>query len=504
MPRLHGKELLLTPDEPTSTYDGLITQLRRYNVRDGLRALGALFAKLDKNPDKSTLIAGVHIPTFALPPLALELILASDDHVVGQLDDASLASLVRCFHSLRWPDLNDDTVDEALIRAGLSQFSYQVNDPYRLHRTVRVFREIWPLVSEAAAVDIQSVAREVFGVELDEVLLFGYAFATQATRGFVTAYSGPPIDHSLMTTFTETAQARFLSALSTTYAEVRERASATEQPDVLRKFRFNPLAIRPFVVPEVPPEGSSSTIHLTPCPKFIVDRVTEGLVFDFHRTLGKSFDDAFGHVVERYVGTLLRDKFDPQSVRGDFSYRVGKKKDRAPDWMVLGSDRAVVIEVKRTILYSRARALGSLRQVRQDVERTLQQAVNQLLRFRRQVSCVKGFPERQNLELVVATWDETWLGHSVLMKQVIGVPVGVHVHVVSVRELERLLSLSNIPDDLYELLWSKRVAGAADAEMDTSDWLARLGISQWPPLLALDEIAERFFARWNLGVGPPV
>lgn len=500
MVRFIGKNITFTQDDPPATYEELADALSALNVRDGLRTLGDAFAKLDETPNKSLYIQGTLVPSFALPPLALELILCSDDTKVGRIDDTVLTGLARCFHRLPWPDMLGDSPIELLIRMGQAQLSFQRNDPNRLARTTKVFLELWRTVPAAQALDLSSGTLTSFGLGLEETLLFGFAFSMRCRRGYVTRYGDLADSGRLGSLFTAEAQETFLRALAQTYDGIREQARLRQPAaDDLRKFRFNPLVTYPLVIPDEQPPEVSHPVYLAPCPKFFLDRISDGLVLDGRRKFGSSFNEAFGHVVQGYVGTLLRDRYGDASVRADFEYRIAKRKYRSPDWTLFGNGRAIVLEVKKSLLFPQARAFGRLSDVKADLARTLGKALQQLRSFAHHVRHLREYPSRLDIELVVVTWDETWWSNSILLDQVANAAPDAFVHVISVHELERLLGICDHPDDFYELLWSKRCAGGDDAQMDMGDWLSRLpGGSDFRPLASLDRVEDDLFERWGM------
>jgi len=496
MPEFLGKNVILTDDTRRSSYSELVAMLKSINVRDGLRELGRLFGVLDKQPTKCIQLGGALIPSFAIPPLALELILASDDTQTGQMDSAALSTLVQLFQALPAAKSDGDGALETMLRMGRAQFSFQTVDRYRLPRTARIFADIWKRVPQASKLDINQATQASFGGDLEATLLLGLVFAERARQGHVSPYPSLNTDHPVHQLFTPEAQLRFLNALSLDYSDFRKRARPPPSED-LRSYRFNPLALYPFILPDVQPSGKRDPVFLAPCCKFVLDRVTDGLVLDCRKRFGGEFNDVFGIAVEKYVGSLLLEAYGEQSVRGEFHYRVKSRKLLSPDWTVQGGKRAIVIEVKKTLLTPDAHSFGKMQTVRDDLQRNLRTAVRQLSEFRFNLRWLTDYPPAHDIEFVVVTWDDHWWTNSLLMDQV-RIPDGIHVHLMSVRELERLLAYCDSPVALYELLWAKRYAGAHEAKMDMGDWLARLPGTEPPPLASLARAQDEFLSRWHI------
>lgn len=499
MPELIGKNVLLRPEGKPRTYSELERLLGDINVRDGLRFLGELYSRISDSPTPIPQVNGVFIPRYVIPPIALELILASDDSKTGHLDDFSVADLVDCFHNLPAAPVDEEGAAESLIRMGQAELSFQRRDPYRLERIVRLLRDIWPKVPQAVGLDVQHATQSSFGLGLDETLLLGFAFSGRSKQGYLTAYAPLIADHPLAAVFTSEAQTRFLEALATSYQDVRTKAAPIGICDELRRYRFNPLALTPLVRPDIQPLDARFPVYVVPCPKFMLDRVSDGLICDLRKHFGAQFDNAFGHAVEAYVGDLLRSSYGDAAVRGEFRYSHPNGKRLSPDWTVLSNGTAIVIEVKKTLLRASARTYGALDQVREDLEDTLKKAMTQLSDFRRQQERISGYPLVHDTECVIVTWDDSWWANSILKDLIAGLPNDMFAHVVSVREIERILARCAAPDDFYRLLWSKRCAGPPDPYMDMADWLPRLpGGADFVHLPILTRTHEEFFTRYDI------
>lgn len=500
MPELLGKNILLTSDDPPTSYEQLHTLLARLNVRDTLRQFGELSARFDLGQEHAIVLQGTLVPLFALPVLALELILSSDDTPSASLDDHTLVELIRCYHALPWSDPTGDGAKEMLLRMAQSQFSFQDNDQYRFFRWMRVFHELWSAVPKASGIDVNIALTELLGVNADELMVVTLYLTTRAANGIVSVQPiEGELDHPAIHLLQSKLHDGVLRRLSTTYDELRQKC-ASPVSDELRKTRYNPLVLTPLVIPDVQPAGAPGDVLVVPCRKFLIDRLTYGVVFDLKERYGKPFDDAFGHVVEAYVGDILSGCYGRQVI-GEFDYRRDGKSYRSPDWTVFGTDCAVVVEVKHRLLYAQAKTSGDLSRVREDLSRTLKKACHQLLRFRSHIPTLsRPYPEPHNVELVVVAWDD--ISWSAILRELLeDAPDGTHVHVVSVQDFEALLRRCPGPDDLVRQLWIKRNATQEQADMDMHDWIAHYSPDgNLPQLKTLDSAWRAFAARWNLGL----
>lgn len=469
---LLGKQILVFGEGPPISEAELRTALEGLNLRDALRFIGQAYAAIAPLSGSFGVVQDVPIPAHALPYLALLLILDCFDTGADTLDESRLVDLIRAYHNLQEAPIDDARVFEYLLRLGQSQFSFQLQDHYAIPRSLILFSDIWPLKRRGALP--RDVATAATGFSIEELLLFGDYFSRESTHGFATPklHAGEPTSRALRL-FTPQRQLAFLEYFSTNYQTIRNSATAHPTPLGLEKYRFNPLAIYPLLKPDVPPP-TKQPVYLIPCWKFLIDRVTHGISFDCSNKFDNAFDSQFGLVFEEYVGVLLRAHFPDAIVLGNFSYHIDGTRYLSPDWILIDHDRAVIIEVKKSLLRSRAKTYGSTDAAQRDLKGTLDHARSQLNRFVAHFPHLRNMPAPQNVELVVISWDETSWMNSFLQSELSTSTNGDRVHAMSILEFERLLARC-VGCGLYDLLWAKRLSDDHERLMDIGDWLLGLG-----------------------------
>ncbi|WP_437613533.1 hypothetical protein WMF20_12485 [Sorangium sp. So ce834] len=497
MRTIAGKQFRVYGDGPAKTEADLRAQIRGLNLRDSLRAIAEAYAAVASARDRFVVIHDVPIPPTALAYIALLFILECSDEGSGHLNDRSLAALVDDYHNMTEAGLENDAVLEYLIRQGQAQFSFQHHDPYALPRFLVAFGEIWPARPRGRLPP--DVVSEATGFNLEQLLLFGQSFAGMAKRqGYINPYPPPAADSSrpVLRLFSHEQQAAFLDRFSATYAQIRAEAFEPPSP-ALAKYRFNPLFLYPLIRPDISPP-TDTPVFLVPCYQFLIERVTHGILFDCRKKFGPSFDEQFGFVAQEYVGKLLGEVFPEATIRPEFSYTINGKKYLSPDWLVLDGERAVVVEVKKSLLRSKAKAFGHSDSVKRDLEETLHAAKRQLCQFKSHLPHIKNMPRPENVELAAVFWEEASWVNSILQRDFGGEAGDDVVHAMSVRELERLVARSKA-SSLYDLLWAKRWVGEEARLMDVGDWMAHHAPPEEAENDFLVAARDRFFDKWELG-----
>jgi hypothetical protein len=540
---LAGKRIMVTSGKGgPSTVAQLRDFLRRFQCSDTLRILGSAGEQVDEAPDNIIMtIGGEAVPAHAIPYLALLAIEESSDvmpqrwgfsglligtggmRMVSFLRDVGMTTpeferLIQMFHNLRDPISVEAVGDgdaglECALRMAGSQFLHQGPMNYLVPRTLLLYRDIWPTVAKAKGVTPCDDLQRITGLQLDQILLFGKAMFACTRGGFFRPYSAQQLrdgSGALAQLLTPDAQARFLNWLSADYATIRANAKKfIPGNETYDPYRFNPLVKHPIVRPEIQPQRGRAPheiIHLLPCRRLLLTRVTSGLyheLADAHAGDAKenAFRTAFGHVLQEYVGVLLRAAFGAR-VCNEWSY---ENNADTPDWFVIEGDKAVVIEVKQSGQFLASKMWGRLHDLRKDLRKTLGHALGQLHRFdgalTRRAPGLESLSGVRRLERLIISYDEiswaNWILRDVA-REVSGVPENFHAHLASVHDLERMLAHC-WDGSLFDLLERKRLGNSDQAEMDFHDWLTDeldpTGATRNP---FLEQKLDETFQAWGL------
>jgi hypothetical protein len=204
-------------------------------------------------------------------------------------------------------------------------------------------------------------------------------------------------------------------------------------------------------------------------------------LLDHHRLDEKrnAFKSAFGYVFQEYVGTLLREAFGPERVLSEWKYGPPSHQVDTPDWILLDSDRAVIIEVKQSSVFMDSKQWGRLDQVRDDIRKTIAKGARQLAVFEldvmRGTAGLEKIAHIDTFERVLVIYDKISFANSIIRNEIMAVnqdlgPNSVHVHVIPIEDFEYLLGHC-WESSLFNLLWSKRVGIDEQDAMDFTDWM---------------------------------
>jgi hypothetical protein len=466
-----------------TTVEDLRRVLRRFRTRDALQQFGAAAGVMWSNHSAGVRVGRVPLPLHAIPYLALLSIECSDDSREDAMTVSDLAELASIFIDLEDPASADLATDpqaatEFVFRTA-TQFDFQRELRHQLPRVVMLLREIWPRVEKARAIVPTDDLVRLTGLDLDRLLLFGWAFAQSGANGFFRPYP-----EGNLRLFSLDAQATFLRWASADYATLRARgaeAKAKIPNDTFDQYRFNPLTVCPIVRPDIQPDPRNGDVYLLPCQRLLFERVHRGLyhlLADDHRGEGAGenpFRVAFGYVFQEYVGELLRAALGATRVHPEIRYSDPAGERDTVDWIVVEGDVGVLVEVKQSALSLPAKSFGDLSAARADLRKTLAKAVGQLgqtevaIRARRRG--LERFSQVRQFERLVVTYDSIHFANSFvrdLITEETG-PQAPHAHISSIEELEYVLGRCPT-ESLHGLLRQKR-EDSNEAVLDFKDWL---------------------------------
>lgn len=481
-----GKTILVYGSSQRTSPADLRAFLRRFPTYHILRVLGEWYTRWERaDANTPPTVEGVPIIGSAVPYLARLAVEASNDYRGNEMTSRDLARLFQMFHDLEQPNSNllADSSTEAfafLTRMG-SQFVFQNGRRYELPRIAILLSELWSTVPQAKDVEPLRDLKRATGLELKQLLFYGWAFSSKAADGYVVAYKS----NNATALFSMESQRVFLRWASICYSQFREKVrSGPTMSEAFDQYRFNPLLEFPLIVPDRRPPGAPEPVMLVPCPRLVFERVHRGLYYtlaDMHKGQGAKnpFRTAFGYVFQEYVGLLLRNALGATNVLGERRYGVSGEQVDSVDWIVRSGDNLVLIEVKQAGLSWLARSIGDIEQMQTDLKRNVGKAVDQLHTTE---SAIRGshqafadLAETEEIERLVITYDDLNWGNSIVREFLPNPPCTFHVATIS--EFETLMGMC-AHETFFELLHRKRAAGFEDERMDFDDWIAHDAIKR--------------------------
>lgn len=512
---LIGKNLLIYNPKGGMKYSAneIGTYLKRFSLHEALRLIGEISYTI-RNKSSWTNVRGIPISDSILAYIAMRLIENSNDYRSGKMTIDDLSKACDMYFGLPDPIENNLDAQACLIRLGSVQFDYDREERNLLPRTLLIYRDLWSRFAQSSKVDIESALRNISGLSLGEILIFALAFTGASKRGFFRIYEDRQrTTPRLRTLFAREKQIAFVNWIACGYSEFREKAKLPNIPSRFHeKFRFNPMAKKPLIIPDRNPKPGLPQVYIVPIHRLLFERVTRGLYFElseFFMEDGKRnvFRTSFGYVFQEYVGNLLKNCIRNADVLSEWKY--AKSQRDTSDWIVLQNKQAIFVEVKQSCLYLKAKNWADIKDVRRDLTQTIASGVKQLLSFEKDVQSRK-YPELGKLantleiERLIVTHDRSYYVNSILrdmVKKILVeqnhiVPEDYHWHTISVEELEYALGIHGT--SFFDFLKLKRLEPSSDM-MDFRDYLAITSPESEFSNSYLDKISDNFFSEFDLG-----
>ncbi|WP_445245078.1 hypothetical protein [Microcoleus sp. OTE_8_concoct_300] len=482
--------------------------LREFKLNDALRLIGELSYEIFKSNKGLHKIKNIPVFDGVLAYLSMRLIESSNDDPHSKdmtVDD--LLKAIDMYFGLPDPFQKDsDNLQGFLIRFGASQLDYDREARHLLPRTLLIYENLWTKSGNCNQVDIANAIKSFSGLNLQETLVLSLAFSRRAKNGFFRLIEDlEQYPDTLKSYFDINKQKAFANWISCKYSDFRYLSISDMPPTIdYEKFRFNPLWLKPAIIPDCNPKPDSSQVYITPIPALIYRRVTTGLYFTlsdyFKENNKKPFRKTFGEVFQEYVGLLLKKAVGELNVQQEWRYVVKKDPKDTPDWFVIQNGTALLIEVKQSGLYLPAKTWGQLGDIKDDLKRNIGAGVHQMWKFeedRRNGLCTvpDWLDGIEITERLVVTYDRPYFVNSSLRDEIRQqlyptIPESFHWHSISVEELEYFLGIASI--NLMDALKEKRLDTEGD-RMDFRDYYSRKSSQENCRNPYLDSVYDSFF-----------
>ncbi len=485
--------------------------LRKFKLNDALRLIGELSFRLFKSHNGLQTIKGIPVFDGVLAYLSMRLIESSNDYRSKDMTVDDLLKAIDMYFGIPDPFQEDsENLQGFLIRFGASQFDYDREARHLLPRTLIIYKDLWTTVGNCNRVDISDAIKSFSALNLQEILVLSLAFSGRAEKVFFRLYEDIDRYSAIAKEYFDiNKQNAFANWISCKYSDFRS-LSKLDMPSAIdyEKFRFNPLWLKPAIIPVRNPKPGSSQVYITPIPALIYRRVTTGLYFTlsdyFKENNKKPFRETFGAVFQEYVGLLLKKAVGELNVQQEWRYGSKKYPKDTPDWFVIQNGTAVLIEVKQSGLYLNAKKWGQLGEIQKDLTRNIGAGVHQMWEFENDIrNGLCTVPDWLNgieiTEKLVVIYDRSYFLNSVLRDEIRQlyptIPESFHWHSISVEELEYFLGLASI--NLMDALKEKRLDTEGD-RMDFRDYYSRKSSQDNCRNPYLDSVYDSFFGDLGL------
>lgn len=489
-----GREIYLSTDTPECRPEEIRAQLGKFSTVNLLRTVGQMADEVYLGPESQA-----EVTLDALAYIARAAIEAGSDENTKVATPEDIRTSAHMYHNLREPKPTsvEDAAVTMLLRMGYTQAVNHPSPGQLLARSWYLYQHLWPSVEKARAFHLAEALEVLLGITYDKALAWGFAYWGSAKKGFTSPYPEVmPERWPLRYQFSREEGTRFYDWMSCTYEDVKQ---AVSQNDEYEKFSLSPFLDKPFVKPDVVPDGASPGVRVVPIPSFVLQKVTSGIYHSLSNSNnygGKTnpFRTAFGHVLEAYVGELLKAGSGASEVIPEFDYEGARK---SPDWFVIDGSTIVAVEVKLSAFNLQTKMRGDVDAARDSLRKTLGKGVEQLLEFRERlvsgrISDVR-FENVNRVSLLVVTQDDIPHGNFVLHTLL---PGAKDVQFVSVEELE-LLQRYCWGKSPFAILSAKQ-EGRESSEEDLGQHLSKYYGSKVQPHPFLQEVTRKFFEALGL------
>lgn len=360
------------------------------------------------------------------------------------------------------------------------QFGYQESIHDAIARSFYIYIKIWKTTNKVELIDIENEIYQECGVRYEKLLLLSFLLLTYENGNFF------EISESEFDKITERFRSKpnyddyqaFLSWISTDYKSI-------EDYDYLNE--INPFIKWPVISTGETPNGRNSKAYLIISKADLMLRVTKNMYYIFldkHR-VGKdnAFKREFGYVFENYVGDYLKYYLTSYDV-GSFKYKKTKKCEvDSVDWVCKRDHKLILIEVKQSSIYFKAKSTGSIDECQKNLRQTIKEAFEQIRTMKIDID-TGSYPELNayrdcNAMGLVVIYDSLYSANSIF-KEIIEKETGrmpLPVQIINVAELEILLDAKLGSDDLFSILEDKN-SNDGDSKLDFKEYMVKRGFEK--------------------------
>jgi len=276
---------------------------------------------------------------WALADIArVSLVMGNEDR-----NDATMQDVLECaaaYAAVRDPDLQGtlaDGRDKFILRLGFEQSLWQQSTRHELGRMVAILEQT--TTSETLKVIQPGWDQTLFGCTLSQFVGIGFIAHTLATKysgRFSTEWLDDPALADITSQIPLTVMDDVLAYHFVGDIDHFRSKRDENQSSALRRFSLNPLLSQPIV------SGIGNEL-LVPVPAMALRKVSSSGIWHmgFDRWLNDFAEDV-GELFEQYVGrqlgTIPEAQVLPEIVYND--------NDRSVDWIVVGKEAVILVEVK--------------------------------------------------------------------------------------------------------------------------------------------------------------
>jgi hypothetical protein len=410
-------------------------KIKQYELDDFLGTLLLSSGKLQPFVIAGMALFGIR---FALPPIkryaSVKYIPANEFNLITDWVTQYLLADPTSFYPPVEDKYHDSTLIPIILRHVGYQFPFAQTFWGQAGRSFYLFKEIPnTLKIRKNRFDLHAAFSKLYGVTLDDFLAVGYvAFsAANANRnegrvGFSRGYFQKARDDGMTLPDDEVINA-VMDKLAADQWQMREKYEEYKQENRnYSAYDYNPLFIYPIIRPWIKSSATQADEDrfVSPLPEMILTRLSSGVYEDLAFNFKSGFPKYFGHVFEEYVGEILRHCVPSSVLISGSSIRrtYSDKKGKAPDWVIIDGDAAILVECKAVGYPRKAVATGD--EIR--IDRTIDKIADGLVQMHEfKEACIRkelGL-ERFNAcieyKLLLITYEPVYLSNSVILREIL-------------------------------------------------------------------------------------
>lgn len=248
-------------------------------------------------------------------------------------------------------------------RIAYQQFPDQEADQY-LPRALVIFRQIAASLEGPFSFQLDNAYQGKYGLTLADLWFMGFGLYS-----WVIGNPGKPFRQEVLTGSEEfkglTAEKvrRFFGLVSCNYDQYRKNLDVPSTgKEGFEPYNLNPLLRWPILL-------MSSGEYILPLPRYLLQRASSGIYYDFVGEDQSRFGNILGRAFELYVGKILEGLPGVPQLLPEREYQLDGQVSTTCEWIILDDDTAVLVECKTRALNALAKITGDGASIRKDLAR---------------------------------------------------------------------------------------------------------------------------------------
>jgi len=462
--KFYGKNIYLYDPGIDYTEEDLRKLLSQFKRIEILRKISQCSVKLFNNKTRLE-ISGVLITNDVLLDLAKATIQYSSDTISVVIPEEAFIHLIKMCHKIYDKHLGPETTDpeEVIMALAYRQFIFQEKNFNLFARNYYLYKHLWKSVDNAKDFDILAEINSIIGVPLETCLAFTYSVLGNKNGYFwPSIYNtdtlnkfGKKLHHSI-------SKEDFMNWLQWCSGDYDDILSVN-QP-------INPFVLYPILNTRTKPQPDLEEVYIVISHQLLHNKVTSGLYYalmeKFNRgTQDNPFKERFGYVFQKYVGKLLSYYFKTWEVIPEIKYKKEHNVQQdTVDWFLLKQDRLLMIEVKQSSLFLKAKTTSKIDDISNDLTSTIVKAARQLQTSRKDIISKRYdelalFKDAKCIESMIVVNDPLYNANNIvknLLKK--NIPeIDFNIHIININDLEIMLSNQVESESFFDILADKSI-----------------------------------------------